>query len=91
MGLLKDPKSKPPCCLLAVAGCHSKVRVASGVINFHLALRTGRTVLGVSRLGLFARLPGDALDYGFVGTEKLPYWRIEFLASVFCNGFTRLG
>ena len=41
----------------------------------------------VSRLGLFARLPGDALDYGFVGTEKLPYWRIEFLASVFCNEF----
>jgi len=83
MGMLKDPKSKPPCCLLAVAGCHSKVRVASGVINFHLALRTGYAVLRVSRLGLLLQLPGDALDYGFVGTEKLPYRRNGLLASVF--------
>lgn len=41
--------------------CHSQVRVASGVINCPLALRTVCAVLRVSRLGLFAQLPSDAL------------------------------
>lgn len=41
--------------------CHSKVRVASGVINCPLALRTVNAVLRVSRLGLLSQLPGDAL------------------------------
>jgi hypothetical protein len=52
------PKTKATLLLF----CHSKVRVASGVINCPLALRTADTVLRVSRLGLVVQLPGDALE-----------------------------
>jgi hypothetical protein len=55
------PKTKATLLL----SCHSKVRVASGVINCPLALRTDYAVLRVSRLGLFAQLPGDALITGY--------------------------
>ena len=41
--------------------CHSKVRVASGVINCLLALRTGVCSLRVSRLRLLIAASGDAL------------------------------
>jgi hypothetical protein len=81
------PKTKAT--LLLFLPC--KVRVASGVINCPLALRTGDAVLRVSRLRLLVATSGDALILDIFCTEKQPYWRTRLFASSFSTNLHACG